>query len=94
MARISTAREGGEQYCQLGNSALARKKIVYWLSRFDPDLRSARAVPVMRSTKLVALRRDGLVYGDVQATVASFRSNFAASGLRRSIRRRSIGEEE
>jgi hypothetical protein len=36
--RIFTAREGGEQHCQVGNSALAREEIVRWLSRFYPDL--------------------------------------------------------
>lgn len=35
-ARIFTAREGGEQHCQVGNSALARQEIVYWLARFYP----------------------------------------------------------
>ena len=37
-ARISTAREGGEQHCQVGNSALARDEIVRWLARFYPDI--------------------------------------------------------
>ncbi len=37
-ARIFTAREGGEQHCQVGNSALTREEIVRWLSRFYPDL--------------------------------------------------------
>jgi len=36
--RIFTAREGGEQHCQVGNSALAREEIVRWLSRFYPEL--------------------------------------------------------
>ena len=36
--RIFTAREGAEQHCQVGNSALAREEIVRWLSRFYPDL--------------------------------------------------------
>lgn len=33
-ARIFTAREGAEQHCQVGNSALAREEIVRWLARF------------------------------------------------------------
>jgi pimeloyl-ACP methyl ester carboxylesterase len=43
-ARIFTAREGAEQHCQLGNTAVAREEIVCWLSRFYPDLRGARTV--------------------------------------------------
>jgi hypothetical protein len=38
-ARIFTAREGGEQHCQVGNSALAREEIINWLSRFYPRIR-------------------------------------------------------
>jgi len=58
-ARIFTAREGAEQHCQLGNSAVAREEIVCWLARFYPDLQSGRNVktspslapaPVKRST--------------------------------------------
>jgi pimeloyl-ACP methyl ester carboxylesterase len=45
-ARIFTAREGGEQHCQVGNSALARNEIVRWLSRFCPDLAPARSPDV------------------------------------------------
>jgi hypothetical protein len=37
-ARIFTAREGGEQHCQVGNSALAREEIINWLSRFYPSI--------------------------------------------------------
>jgi pimeloyl-ACP methyl ester carboxylesterase len=37
-ARIFTAREGGEQHCQVGNSALARKEVVRWLSQFYPGM--------------------------------------------------------
>ena len=37
-ARIFTAREGAEQHCQVGNSALAREEIVRWLSRFHPGM--------------------------------------------------------
>jgi hypothetical protein len=37
-ARIFTAREGAEQHCQVGNSALAREEIVPWLSRFHPAM--------------------------------------------------------
>jgi pimeloyl-ACP methyl ester carboxylesterase len=40
-ARIFTAREGGEQHCQVGNSALAREEIVNWLARFYPSIRDA-----------------------------------------------------
>jgi hypothetical protein len=43
-ARIFTAREGAEQHCQLGNSAVAREEIVSWLARFYPDLRGVRNV--------------------------------------------------
>jgi hypothetical protein len=41
-ARVFTAREGGEQHCQVGNSSLARAQIVRWLSGFYPDLKEAR----------------------------------------------------
>jgi hypothetical protein len=37
-ARLFTAREGAEQHCQVGNSALARQEIVRWLSRFHPGM--------------------------------------------------------
>jgi pimeloyl-ACP methyl ester carboxylesterase len=37
-ARMFTAREGAEQHCQVGNSALAREEIVRWLSRFYPGM--------------------------------------------------------
>ena len=37
-ARIFTAREGAEQHCQVGNSALARDEIVRWLARFYPGM--------------------------------------------------------
>ncbi len=37
-ARIFTAREGAEQHCQVGNSALARTEIVRWLARFHPGM--------------------------------------------------------
>jgi hypothetical protein len=36
--RIFTAREGAEQHCQVGNSALARAEIVRWLARFHPGM--------------------------------------------------------
>ena len=39
-ARIFTAREGGEQHCQVGNSALAREEIINWLGRFYPGIRA------------------------------------------------------
>jgi pimeloyl-ACP methyl ester carboxylesterase len=41
-ARIFTAREGGEQHCQVGHSALAREEIIAWLARFYPDLHGMR----------------------------------------------------
>jgi pimeloyl-ACP methyl ester carboxylesterase len=53
-ARIFTAREGGEQHCQVGNSALARDEIVTWLSRFYPSLRGARPAESDRSKRQVA----------------------------------------
>src|SRR5262249_32463029 len=37
-ARIFTAREGAEQHCQVGNSALAREEGVRWLARFYPAM--------------------------------------------------------
>jgi hypothetical protein len=37
-ARIFTAREGAEQHCQVGNSALARDEIVRWLARFYREM--------------------------------------------------------
>jgi hypothetical protein len=37
-ARIFTAREGGEQHCQVGNSAVAREEIINWLGRFYPGI--------------------------------------------------------
>jgi hypothetical protein len=43
-ARIFTAREGAEQHCQVGNSALAREEMVRWLTRFYPQLDVHRAV--------------------------------------------------
>jgi pimeloyl-ACP methyl ester carboxylesterase len=43
-ARIFTAREGAEQHCQVGNSALARDEILRWLSRFYPDMHMHMAV--------------------------------------------------
>ena len=48
-ARIFTAREGAEQHCQLGNTAVARDEIVNWLARFYPDL---RAIPVRPSPSI------------------------------------------
>jgi hypothetical protein len=42
-ARIFTAREGGEQHCQVGNSALAREEIIGWLARFYPEIQDIRA---------------------------------------------------
>jgi hypothetical protein len=47
-ARLFTAREGAEQHCQVGNSALARDEIVRWLARFHPDMATVRsgAIPI------------------------------------------------
>jgi hypothetical protein len=42
-ARTFTAREGAEQHCQVGNSALAREEIVRWLARFYPDMLSTKS---------------------------------------------------
>ena len=54
-ARVFTAREGAEQHCQLGNSAVAREEIVCWLARFYPGLRDAAAVPTQQAkTQAVA----------------------------------------
>jgi pimeloyl-ACP methyl ester carboxylesterase len=36
--RIFTAREGAEQHCQVGNTALAREEMVRWLARFHPAM--------------------------------------------------------
>jgi len=43
-ARIFTAREGAEQHCQLGNSAVARHEIVRWLAQFYPGMPVGRGV--------------------------------------------------
>jgi hypothetical protein len=48
-ARIFTAREGAEQHCQLGNSAVARQGIVCWLARFYSGM------PVGRSASASSL---------------------------------------
>lgn len=32
--RMFTAREGGEQHCQVGNAAIARDALVHWLDQF------------------------------------------------------------
>ena len=56
-ARIFTAREGGEQHCQVGNSALAREETINWLARFYPSIRDATSSQqdaVKRSEKRVA----------------------------------------
>jgi hypothetical protein len=53
-ARIFTAREGGEQHCQVGNSALARDEIVNWLARFYPALHGARAPEAIHAKRQVA----------------------------------------
>jgi pimeloyl-ACP methyl ester carboxylesterase len=37
-ARIFTAREDGDQHCQVGNAALARDEIVRWLAKFHPGM--------------------------------------------------------
>jgi hypothetical protein len=41
-ARVFTAREGGEQHCQVGNSALAREEVIRWLARFHHGLQAPR----------------------------------------------------
>jgi pimeloyl-ACP methyl ester carboxylesterase len=41
-ARVFTAREGAEQHCQVGNSALAREEILRWLSRFHPAMEMSK----------------------------------------------------
>jgi pimeloyl-ACP methyl ester carboxylesterase len=46
-ARVFTAREGGEQHCQVGNSALAREGIVHWLARLIPGLEVSTPQNVM-----------------------------------------------
>ena len=54
-ARIFTAREGAEQHCQLGNSAVAREEIVCWLARFYPGLRDGAATSTQQAkTRIVA----------------------------------------
>jgi hypothetical protein len=53
-ARIFTAREGGEQHCQVGNSALARDEIINWLSRFYPSLHGARTADAAHAQRQVA----------------------------------------
>ena len=47
--RILTAREGAEQHCQLGNSAVARHEIVRWLARFYPGM------PVGEGTQVTSI---------------------------------------
>ncbi|MBV9197290.1 MAG: alpha/beta fold hydrolase [Solirubrobacterales bacterium] len=37
-ARVFTAREGAEQHCQVGGSAVAREEFLSWLSRYSPAL--------------------------------------------------------
>jgi pimeloyl-ACP methyl ester carboxylesterase len=37
-ARVFTAREGAEQHCQVGNSALAREEMIRWLAKFHPGM--------------------------------------------------------
>jgi len=49
--RIFTAREGAEQHCQLGNSAVARHAIVHWLASFYPGMPVAENA---RATRLAA----------------------------------------
>lgn len=45
-ARVFTAREGAEQHCQVGNSALARTEIVRWLARFHREVQERCAYTV------------------------------------------------
>jgi pimeloyl-ACP methyl ester carboxylesterase len=40
-ARVFTAREGGEQHCQVGNATLARNEVVRWLGQFHPGMQMA-----------------------------------------------------
>jgi hypothetical protein len=47
--RIFTAREGAEQHCQLGNSAVARHAIVHWLASFYPGM------PVGEGTQVTSI---------------------------------------
>jgi hypothetical protein len=35
---VFTAREGAEQHCQVGNSALAREEMIRWLAKFHPGM--------------------------------------------------------
>jgi len=48
-SRIFTAREGAEQHCQLGNSAVARHAIVHWLGSFYPGM------PVGEGTQVTSI---------------------------------------
>jgi hypothetical protein len=48
-ARIFTAREGAEQHCQLGNTAVARHTIVRWLASFYPGM------PIGESTEATSI---------------------------------------
>jgi hypothetical protein len=50
-ARIFTAREGAEQHCQLGNSAVARHAIVHWLAGFYPGMLAGEST---RASRLAA----------------------------------------
>jgi hypothetical protein len=43
------AREGAEQHCQLGNSAVARHAIVHWLASLYPGM------PVGEGTQVTGL---------------------------------------
>ena len=47
--RIFTAREGAEQHCQLGNSAVARHAIIHWLASLYPGM------PVGEGTQVTGL---------------------------------------
>jgi hypothetical protein len=48
-SRIFTAREGAEQHCQLGNSAVARHAIVHWLASIYPGM------PVGEGTQVTSI---------------------------------------
>jgi hypothetical protein len=41
-ARMFTEREGAEQHCQVGNSALARGEMVRWVAELHPGMEPRR----------------------------------------------------
>jgi hypothetical protein len=55
-ARIFTAREGAEQHCQVGDSALAREEIVRWLAASTPTCpRSDPEIAALKRWRLALL---------------------------------------